>query len=54
MVPVGLSAHREGLTKLDPVTPAIAAAIDLVGVWRRAAASWPTRPSSTSATSSTC
>jgi len=26
VVPVGLSAHREGLTKLDPVTPAIAAA----------------------------
>jgi len=36
VVPVGLSAHREGLTKLDPVTPAIAAAtIDLVGVWQR-------------------
>lgn len=27
VVPVGLSAHREGLAKLDPVTPAIAAAV---------------------------
>lgn len=26
IVPVGLSLHREGLTKLDPVTPAVAAA----------------------------
>jgi len=31
IVPVGLSAHRGGLTKLEPVTPAIAAStIDLV------------------------
>lgn len=27
VVPVGLSAHREGLAQLDPVTPAIAAAV---------------------------
>lgn len=27
VVPVGLSAHREGLTRLDPVTPAIAAEV---------------------------
>jgi putative radical SAM enzyme (TIGR03279 family) len=27
VVPVGLSAHREGLTRLEPVTPAIAAAV---------------------------
>jgi len=35
VVPVGLSAHREGLTKLAPVTPAIAAAtIDRVHAWQ--------------------
>lgn len=27
VVPVGLTAHREGLTRLDPVTPAIAAGV---------------------------
>lgn len=36
VVPVGLSAHREGLTRLDPVTPEIAAEIVAqVGAWRR-------------------
>ena len=35
IVPVGLSSHREGLTKLDPVTPEIAAAvIDQVAGWQ--------------------
>lgn len=35
VVPVGLSAHREGLPHLDPVTPAIAArTIDLVTPWQ--------------------
>jgi len=35
VVPVGLSAHREGLTRLDPVTPAIADdVIDLVHAWQ--------------------
>jgi len=35
IVPVGLSAHREGLTRLEPVTPAIAAAtIDQVVPWQ--------------------
>lgn len=35
IVPVGLSAHREGLTKLDPVTPALAAAtIDAFAAWQ--------------------
>jgi len=39
VVPVGLTAHREGLTRLDPVTPAIAAAvIDQVSPWQAAAA----------------
>jgi len=38
IVPVGLSAHREGLTKLDPVTPEIAqAAIDQVHAWQKQA-----------------
>ena len=35
VVPVGLSAHRDGLTQLAPVTPEIAAAtIDLVHGWQ--------------------
>ena len=35
VVPVGLTAHREGLPHLEPVTPAIAAAtIDLVTPWQ--------------------
>jgi NifB/MoaA-like Fe-S oxidoreductase len=35
IVPVGLSAHREGLTKLDPVEPDLAAAtIDQVTAWQ--------------------
>lgn len=35
IVPVGLSVHREGLTKLDPVTPAVASAtIDQVASWQ--------------------
>lgn len=35
IVPVGLSVHREGLTKLDPVTPAVAAAtIDQVAAFQ--------------------
>jgi len=38
IVPVGLSAHREGLTKLDPVTPQIAAeAVDALAAWQAAA-----------------
>jgi putative radical SAM enzyme (TIGR03279 family) len=42
VVPVGLTAHREGLTRLDPVTPEIAAAvIDQVAPWQtEAAACW--------------
>lgn len=42
VVPVGLTAHRQGLTRLDPVTPAIAAAvIDQVAPWQdEAAAAW--------------
>ncbi len=36
VVPVGLSAHRDGLTKLDPVTPDIAArTIDQVHAWQQ-------------------
>ncbi|HOX26361.1 MAG TPA: DUF512 domain-containing protein [Candidatus Krumholzibacteria bacterium] len=39
VVPVGLTAHREGLTRLDPVTPAIAGrVIDQVAPWQSAAA----------------
>jgi len=35
IVPVGLSAHREGLTKLDPVHPELASAtIDQITVWQ--------------------
>lgn len=35
VVPVGLSAHRKGLTELDPVTPEIAdRAIDQVHAWQ--------------------
>ncbi|MCB1182053.1 DUF512 domain-containing protein [bacterium] len=35
IVPVGLSAHRKGLTKLDPVTPALAAeVVDQVAGWQ--------------------
>ncbi|MCP4571253.1 MAG: DUF512 domain-containing protein [bacterium] len=35
VVPVGLSAHRKGLTKLDPATPEIAAmAIEQVAAWQ--------------------
>ena len=35
IVPVGLSAHREGLTQLDPVTPRIAAGvIEQVAAWQ--------------------
>ena len=35
IVPVGLSAHREGLTRLDPVTPDIAVrTIDQVAAWQ--------------------
>jgi len=35
VVPVGLSAHRKNLTKLDPVTPAIAAAaIEQIAAWQ--------------------
>lgn len=35
IVPVGLSVHREGLTKLDPVTPPVAAAtIEQVARWQ--------------------
>ncbi len=35
VVPVGLSAHREGLTRLDPVTPAIARdVVAQVEAWR--------------------
>jgi len=35
VVPVGLSAHRKGLTKLDPVTPEIAdRTIDQVHAWQ--------------------
>ena len=38
IVPVGLSNHREGLTKLDPVTPPVAnATIDQVDAWQREA-----------------
>jgi NifB/MoaA-like Fe-S oxidoreductase len=38
IVPVGLSAHREGLTKLDPVSPALAAAvIGQVAGWQKEA-----------------
>ncbi len=38
IVPVGLTAHREGLTKLDPVTPAVARAIIAqVGAWQQRA-----------------
>jgi len=36
VVPVGLSAHRDGLTRLEPVTPPIAAAtIDQVRPWQQ-------------------
>ncbi len=36
VVPVGLSAHREGLIHLDPVTPEIArGVIDSVGEWQK-------------------
>jgi NifB/MoaA-like Fe-S oxidoreductase len=35
IVPVGLSDHREGLTKLDPVTPELASeVIDQVAAWQ--------------------
>ncbi len=35
IVPVGLSIHRDGLTKLDPVTPHVAnATIDQVAAWQ--------------------
>lgn len=38
IVPVGLSAHRKGLTRLDPVTAADAArAIDQVAAWQQEA-----------------
>ena len=38
IVPVGLSAHRKGLTQLDPVTPELAAlAIAQVAAWQREA-----------------
>jgi NifB/MoaA-like Fe-S oxidoreductase len=38
IVPVGLSAHRKGLTKLDPVQPDLAAAtIDQVSAWQNEA-----------------
>lgn len=38
IVPVGLSVHREGLTKLDPVTaPVAAATIAQVAAWQREA-----------------
>ena len=38
VVPVGLSAHRKGLTRLDPVTPQDAArAIDQVAAWQQEA-----------------
>ncbi|MBK6732702.1 MAG: DUF512 domain-containing protein [bacterium] len=38
IVPVGLSNHRDGLTKLDPVTPAVATAtIDQVAGWQQEA-----------------
>lgn len=38
IVPVGLSNHREGLTKLDPVTPEVAnATIDQVAAWQQEA-----------------
>jgi putative radical SAM enzyme (TIGR03279 family) len=38
VVPVGLTAHREGLTRLDPVSPAIAAdVIDQVRPWQEEA-----------------
>lgn len=38
IVPVGLSAHRKGLTQLDPVTPELAAAtIDAVHRWQHEA-----------------
>ena len=38
IVPVGLSAHRKGLTRLDPVTPEqAAAAIDQVARWQQEA-----------------
>jgi NifB/MoaA-like Fe-S oxidoreductase len=38
IVPVGLSDHREGLTKLEPVSPALAdAVIDQVAGWQREA-----------------
>jgi putative radical SAM enzyme (TIGR03279 family) len=42
VVPVGLTAHREGLTRLEPVTPVIAAAvIDQVAPWQdEAARTW--------------
>jgi NifB/MoaA-like Fe-S oxidoreductase len=40
IVPVGLSNHREGLTKLDPVTPEVAnATIDQVAAWQAEARS---------------
>lgn len=38
IVPVGLSAHRQGLTRLDPVTPALAGeTIDAVHHWQEVA-----------------
>lgn len=38
IVPVGLSVHREGLTRLDPVTPPVAAAtIAQVALWQQQA-----------------
>lgn len=42
VVPVGLTAHRQGLTRLDPVTPEVAASvIDQVAPWQEeAAAAW--------------
>jgi len=42
VVPVGLAAHREGLTKLDPVTPEIAAQVidQIEPLQAEAAASW--------------
>jgi len=38
IVPVGLSAHRQGLAQLDPVTPGIAQqVIDQISAWQRRA-----------------
>ena len=42
VVPVGLTAHREGLTRLDPVTPAVAGAVidQVTALQQEAMAAW--------------